>query len=299
MKSLATAIFILKAAFLFVALLFFGDSVFAAPKCVVPDVMGADSTDSPEKCTTYCGVRGSNLSPNFNGAGYSIDGSNDTRSMCCCKNTGTAPGGTGSGPGSGSGSSGTGGTGGAGGGSGSGGAGSSARVRTRASTGAGKPACNGGLLSGPQDAPACGAACGRPGQPDTAGRRSACGADGCAEALFEPDGFSNGSAKCCCYAPRGPGSAAGEGTFGPNVANPFGAVFDVPMLVGKTLRWFMGILGVIALVIFIYGGFLWMISLGDETRVKKGRETMIWAGMGLIAIVGSYVVIQFILETVL
>lgn len=74
---------------------------------------------------------------------------------------------------------------------------------------------------------------------------------------------------------------------------------NVPELVGNFLRAFFGLIGVISLVIFIYGGLLWMTSMGEEERVKRGRETLIWAGLGLIGIFGSYVVVQFILDAVL
>lgn len=173
---------------------------------------------------------------------------------------------------------------GTGGGAGSGGSGASSSSGSGTGGSAsisGGETCSGAFLTAP--AAECGTACRGKGFSQT-------------KYIADPSGVM----KCCCYGTKLPKEKTkGTGTFGPDEANPFGEVYDVPMLVGKALRLFMGILGVIALVIFIYGGFLWMISLGDETRVKKGRETMIWAGMGLIAIVGSYVVIQFILETVL
>ncbi|MBI4253164.1 hypothetical protein HY623_03250 [Candidatus Uhrbacteria bacterium] len=188
----------------------------------------------------------------------------DNETACLCSGTGTGGGGAG-----GSGAS-------AGSGSGSGG-----------STGAAKSACPGAFLSPPSDPVACGVACGK--------------AD-FRQSKFDSDGFSNGAAKCCCYERRGastPNDEKNKAAFGPEVASPFGPKFNVPELIGDTLRRFLEIIGIIALVIFIYGGFLWMISLGDETRVKRGRETMIWAGMGLIAILGSYIVIKFILDAVL
>lgn len=74
---------------------------------------------------------------------------------------------------------------------------------------------------------------------------------------------------------------------------------NMPKLVGKALRALFGIIGTIALAIFIYGGALWMLSLGDEQRVTRARETMIWAGLGLLAVFGSYVVVQFVLNTLL
>jgi hypothetical protein len=65
------------------------------------------------------------------------------------------------------------------------------------------------------------------------------------------------------------------------------------------IRGVFGIIGTIALVIFIYGGFMWMTAFGEESKVKKGWDTMIWAGMGLAVIFGSYVAVDFILKAIL
>lgn len=107
------------------------------------------------------------------------------------------------------------------------------------------------------------------------------------------------SAKCCCKDRRT--SAAPAPVIGGPQAfeNPLVAGEDVPKIIGSILRSFLGILGVIALVIFIYGGLLWMTSMGDEQKVNRGRETLIWSGLGIIVILGSYIAVQFILNAVL
>lgn len=84
-----------------------------------------------------------------------------------------------------------------------------------------------------------------------------------------------------------------------NIENPLGATSDIPTLIGMVLRGLFGIIGTIALAIFIYGGFVWMTAFGEEQKVKKGWDTMMWAGLGLIVIFGSYVVVGFILKAIL
>lgn len=79
--------------------------------------------------------------------------------------------------------------------------------------------------------------------------------------------------------------------------NPLGTT-DIRVIIGKIIKGLMGLSGTIALVVFIYGGFLWMFARGDSNEVKKGLDTMLWAGVGLIVIFGSYVVLKKIFEII-
>lgn len=79
--------------------------------------------------------------------------------------------------------------------------------------------------------------------------------------------------------------------------NPLGTT-DIRAIVGKIIKGLMGLSGTIALIVFIYGGFLWMLARGDSNEVKKGLDTMLWAGVGLIVIFGSYAILQKIFEII-
>lgn len=81
--------------------------------------------------------------------------------------------------------------------------------------------------------------------------------------------------------------------------NPLGPTSDIPTIIGMALRGLFGVIGTIALIIFIYGGFLWMTAFGEEQKVKKGWDTMMWAGLGLVVMFGSYVAVEFILKAIL
>ena len=81
--------------------------------------------------------------------------------------------------------------------------------------------------------------------------------------------------------------------------NPLGAELDLRLIAGNVIKAVLGIIGSVALVIFLYGGIQWMVAMGDDTKIKKGLDTMIWAGLGLVIIFGSYVAVQFLLRTLL
>ena len=68
----------------------------------------------------------------------------------------------------------------------------------------------------------------------------------------------------------------------------------LPSIIGRVIKNLMGLLGSIALVMFLYGGFLWLTAAGNETKVTKGKDTLIWAALGLVLIFASYSLVNFI-----
>ena len=74
-----------------------------------------------------------------------------------------------------------------------------------------------------------------------------------------------------------------------------GQADNIPLLVGNIINYVLGVLGVLALVMFIYGGLIWMTSGGAPDQIKKGRNTLVWAILGLALIFFSYALLNFIL----
>lgn len=83
-------------------------------------------------------------------------------------------------------------------------------------------------------------------------------------------------------------------------ANPVPALSgkSVPDLVGLIIKSLLGIIGAMALVIFIYAGFVWMTAQGNSTKIQKAREIMTYATIGLIVIFGSYVLLRFVFDII-
>ena len=63
-------------------------------------------------------------------------------------------------------------------------------------------------------------------------------------------------------------------------------------LIGKVISAVLGISGSLALLMFIYGGFTWMLSGGNAEKVTKGKNTLVWASIGLIVIFSSYAMVN-------
>lgn len=80
------------------------------------------------------------------------------------------------------------------------------------------------------------------------------------------------------------------------IDNPLGTDVNVNVLIGRVINAVMGIVGSLALAMFIYGGFIWMTAAGNNERVTKGKDILIWATIGLIVIFSAYAIVNFVLE---
>ena len=74
-------------------------------------------------------------------------------------------------------------------------------------------------------------------------------------------------------------------------ATPIGA----SKLFGRIIKGALGIVGAVALAIFVWGGFLWLTSGGSPEKIKKGRDALVWAIIGLVIIFGSYLILNYII----
>jgi hypothetical protein len=85
-----------------------------------------------------------------------------------------------------------------------------------------------------------------------------------------------------------------------NLTDPLAGtgVTNVEGLIGKILKPVFGIIGSLALVMFVYGGLTWMISAGNAEKLKKGRDTLLWAAIGLFVVMMSYVLVMITLNTI-
>ncbi len=60
----------------------------------------------------------------------------------------------------------------------------------------------------------------------------------------------------------------------------------------------LGILGIIALILIIYAGFMWMFSRGNEEKVGTAVKILRDAFIGLLIIIGSYGISFYIFEVI-
>lgn len=73
---------------------------------------------------------------------------------------------------------------------------------------------------------------------------------------------------------------------------------DATCLVTQVIRYVLGIVAVIATMMFVWGGVLMLTSGGNSDQVRKAKETLTWAAIGVIVILMSWVIIKFVLQAV-
>jgi hypothetical protein len=83
------------------------------------------------------------------------------------------------------------------------------------------------------------------------------------------------------------------------IANDSTGAPDINILIGKIINAVLGVVGSIALAMFVYGGLVWMTAAGAAEKVKKGRDILIWATIGLIVIFTAYAMVSFVLTNVI
>ncbi len=75
--------------------------------------------------------------------------------------------------------------------------------------------------------------------------------------------------------------------------NPLGET-DIRVIIGRVISALLGFSGALALLMFVWGGITWLTSGGNETRIKKGKDTLLWATIGLVVIFTSYAIVRAI-----
>ncbi|MGI6314495.1 MAG: IPT/TIG domain-containing protein [Patescibacteria group bacterium] len=71
---------------------------------------------------------------------------------------------------------------------------------------------------------------------------------------------------------------------------------DIRVTVAKIIRAVLGLLGLIAVIVVIYGGFVYLTSGGEEDKIAKGKKILINGVIGLVIILMSFIIVQFLLN---
>ncbi|HLC89909.1 MAG TPA: hypothetical protein VJG65_03030 [Patescibacteria group bacterium] len=66
------------------------------------------------------------------------------------------------------------------------------------------------------------------------------------------------------------------------------------IIVGRIINSFLSIFGVIFMILIIYGGYKWLMASGREEEVKKAKDIIRQAIIGLIIVLGAYAISYFV-----
>ena len=63
---------------------------------------------------------------------------------------------------------------------------------------------------------------------------------------------------------------------------------DIANIIASIRFWFTGILGIIAIIMILYGAFLYLTAGGDEEKVGKAKKTVLYGAIGILIILVAY-----------
>ncbi|MFZ5364598.1 MAG: pilin [Patescibacteria group bacterium] len=67
-------------------------------------------------------------------------------------------------------------------------------------------------------------------------------------------------------------------------------------LVGTIIKQVLSLLGIFTLIIVMYGGFLWMVSGGNEDRKKQAKGVFTNGLIGLVIILLAYSIVSYVFD---
>lgn len=70
---------------------------------------------------------------------------------------------------------------------------------------------------------------------------------------------------------------------------------ELPTIIGNIISIALGFLGVIFLVLMLYGGFKWMTAGGETKKVDEATTTIKNAAIGLVIVLAAYALTSFIM----
>jgi len=111
----------------------------------------------------------------------------------------------------------------------------------------------------------------------------------------------NGASESCPTAPAS-GTSGTEDTGTPSRSrtpssygynNPLGTT-NVNTVIGRVIRAAVGLVGALFLAMFVWGGVLWMTSAGEPEKVKKAKQALMNAIIGMVIVALSYTIINLL-----
>lgn len=72
---------------------------------------------------------------------------------------------------------------------------------------------------------------------------------------------------------------------------------DLKDTVVNIIKFFLGLLGLIAIVMMLYGGFTWMTAGGNEDKVDTAKKIISSASIGLVIVLISWAIVQFVINS--
>ena len=72
----------------------------------------------------------------------------------------------------------------------------------------------------------------------------------------------------------------------------------LPEIILSVVNVILFVLGIIAVIMIIYGGIRYVLSAGDATKVTSAKNTIMYSIVGLIVAVLAYAIVNFVIANI-
>ena len=120
----------------------------------------------------------------------------------------------------------------------------------------------------------------------------------CNKVVNEPLGVDRKSAKITSCGVTGAKLICGVRTWG-ILPKPDNVPNDFNQSIKKATNWILGFVGMIAVLMLIWGGINYLTSAGDEDKAKTGKKTIMYALIGLVIAGIAYALVDVIITVIL
>ncbi len=69
---------------------------------------------------------------------------------------------------------------------------------------------------------------------------------------------------------------------------------SIEVIITRLIRTFLGLVGIVLVVMIIYAGFLWMTSKGNATQLERAKKMLTQAIIGVLIVLSSFGIVQFV-----
>lgn len=73
-----------------------------------------------------------------------------------------------------------------------------------------------------------------------------------------------------------------------------GGDFSIGSVLDRIMNLIFPVAGLVCVVFIIIGGYMWIVSAGDPSKVKQAQSTLTWAIIGLVFVLIAVAIIKVI-----
>ncbi len=94
-----------------------------------------------------------------------------------------------------------------------------------------------------------------------------------------------------------PSTTTGTKTSTATLTNPL-SVSTPGALIGNIIKTLMGVVGVVAVLMIVWGGVMYMTSAGSDEKIGTAKKIITGAIIGLVISILAYVIIDFVIKAI-